>query len=115
MGVHIIATEDENGEYNTFIPENPNVKVHCEDLGEIIPKTAAAKEQDEQGRAKKTAVCPRCGLTYSGYPAVSRADNETEICPDCGTIEALDAVGMSEEGKEKILQSIKGHREKYGY
>ena len=29
MGVHIIATEDENGEYNTLIPKNPNVKVHC--------------------------------------------------------------------------------------
>ena len=47
MGVHIIATEDEKGEYNTFVPQNPNVKVHCEDLGEIIPKTAAAKGQDE--------------------------------------------------------------------
>ena len=47
MGVHIIATEDEKGEYNPFVPENPNVKVHCEDLGEIIPKTAAAKGQDE--------------------------------------------------------------------
>ena len=115
MGVHIIATEDEKGEYNTFVPENPNVKVHCEDLGEIIPKTAAAKGQDEQIRVKKSAICAICGKKYNGYPAGSRGDNETEICPDCGPIEALDAVGMSEEGTEKILQSIKGHREKYGY
>ena len=34
-------------------------------------------------------MCPRCGKPIYGYPAISRLDNETEICSDCGTIEAL--------------------------
>lgn len=35
-------------------------------------------------------VCPRCGKEYDDYPALSRVDNETEICPECGTAEALE-------------------------
>ena len=30
-------------------------------------------------------VCPRCSRPYFGPSALSRADNETQICPDCGT------------------------------
>jgi len=44
-----------------------------------------------------TDRCPRCGgdvpnTEYKGqYPgALSRTDNETEICSDCGTNEALE-------------------------
>lgn len=37
----------------------------------------------------KTQRCPKCGRIYSGYPALSRADNKTLICPDCGTQEAI--------------------------
>ena len=32
----------------------------------------------------RMAVCPLCGRTYHGAPALSREDNETLICPDCG-------------------------------
>ena len=28
--------------------------------------------------------CPVCGHTYIDYPALSRLDNLTLICPDCG-------------------------------
>jgi transcription elongation factor Elf1 len=38
------------------------------------------------------ANCPRCGKTYSDPPALSRTDNETEVCPMCGVGEALDAI-----------------------
>ena len=34
-------------------------------------------------------VCPRCNKDYSGKPAISRDDNKTPICPECGTQEAL--------------------------
>ena len=34
--------------------------------------------------------CPKCHLGYEGYPAISRRDNETEICSDCGNKEALE-------------------------
>lgn len=38
--------------------------------------------------------CPSCGREYTGHPAMSRKDNKTEICPDCGVLEALEAAGM---------------------
>ena len=37
----------------------------------------------------RTKVCPMCGTEYTGYPAISRDDNVTEICSDCGTFEAV--------------------------
>lgn len=36
-------------------------------------------------------ICPICGNEYTEHPAISRKDNITEICPACGTKEALDA------------------------
>ena len=33
--------------------------------------------------------CPRCGRTYTEFPAWSRYDNKTMICPDCGVEEAM--------------------------
>lgn len=41
---------------------------------------------EEVKRALKT--CPRCKNQYIGYPALSRVDNKTEICPDCGLEES---------------------------
>lgn len=42
----------------------------------------------------KMRVCPKCFKEYDAYPALSRRDNKTEICPACGTREALeDAFG----------------------
>lgn len=35
-------------------------------------------------------ICPICGNTYTEHPAVSRKDNSTLICPDCGVQEALE-------------------------
>ena len=69
---HVIATPDENG-YTVTIPENLNVSARCADAADIVPAATAAKEQDEQNRHEKTAVCPKCGKTYTGYPAMSRA------------------------------------------
>lgn len=34
-------------------------------------------------------TCPICHKKYSDPPAISRKDNKTEICPNCGIIEAL--------------------------
>lgn len=34
-------------------------------------------------------VCPICGRKYKERPALSRMDNKTEICPECGLMEAL--------------------------
>ena len=58
----------------------------------------------------RSAVCPLCGKTYRGVPAVSRTDNKTLICPDCGTREALESIGISPEEREKIVDIIHNHQ-----
>lgn len=50
--------------------------------------------------------CPLCGKEYTAPPALSRKDNETEICPDCGTLEALEAAGIAQEDREEVLKKI---------
>lgn len=57
----------------------------------------------------KIAVCPLCGKTYRGVPALSRTDNETLICPDCGTRQALQSIGVDAEEQEKIIETIHRH------
>tara|TARA_Y100000296_G_scaffold78408_1_gene101064 strand:- start:19 stop:177 length:159 start_codon:yes stop_codon:yes gene_type:complete len=41
----------------------------------------------------KQKRCPKCDVVFTGTdvlaPAISRRDNETEICSNCGTAEAL--------------------------
>lgn len=54
----------------------------------------------------RLAICPRCGAEYREPPALSRLDNETLICPDCGTREALEALGVDAKEQESILQTI---------
>lgn len=34
--------------------------------------------------------CPKCGKTYTDFPALSRKDNKTYICPQCGGKEAME-------------------------
>lgn len=38
---------------------------------------------------RKIKSCPRCSKNYSDYPAISRRDNKTEICTNCGVEEAI--------------------------
>lgn len=49
-------------------------------------------------------ICPLCGKAYTAVPALSRTDNRTLICPDCGTRQALASMGIKEEEQEKILE-----------
>ena len=50
--------------------------------------------------------CPKCEKLYGGVPAVSRVDNKTLICPDCGTREALESIGVKSDEQEQILETI---------
>lgn len=54
-------------------------------------------------------ICPRCGQVYHEPPALSRIDNQTPICPDCGTREALESIDVGQEEQEEILAII--HRQ----
>jgi DNA-directed RNA polymerase subunit RPC12/RpoP len=60
-------------------------------------------------REMRTAICPKCGKEYQGSPALSRVDNKTYICPDCGTREALESMGVDEKEQEEILATIHSH------
>ena len=43
-------------------------------------------------------TCPICGKPYTEPPALSRRDNATDICPDCGMMEALASIPRRREG-----------------
>ena len=51
-------------------------------------------------------ICPFCKRQFSSSPALSRADNATQICPRCGTREALEVLGLETEKIEGILNAI---------
>lgn len=34
-------------------------------------------------------ICSVCLTDYTDHPAISRMDNITEICPQCGQLEAM--------------------------
>lgn len=48
----------------------------------------------------KVRICPKCGKTYCEEPALSRKNNRTSICPDCGMKEALEAAGLYYKEKD---------------
>lgn len=50
--------------------------------------------------------CPICGKEYTDPPALSRGDNESPICPECGTRQALDAVGITKSVQDEIIKRI---------
>ena len=57
-------------------------------------------------RIQNGGICPKCGQPYTGRPALSRADDRTAICPDCGTLEALQSIGIPEAEQKEILAII---------
>lgn len=56
-----------------------------------------------KGNLKKIELwqCPKCEGFIKDFPALSRRDNKTEICSDCGVKEALsDYYGSLKGGKK---------------
>ena len=56
-------------------------------------------------RIRDERTCPKCGRVYTERPAPSRVDG-SPICPDCGTREALESLGVGREEQDKILGII---------
>ena len=52
-------------------------------------------------------ICSICNKPYEGYPALSRKDNRTEICPICGVKEALIIANVNEDVQTSILAEVK--------
>lgn len=55
---------------------------------------------------RKPAVCPKCGQIYNERPSLSRIDNITLICPDCGTREALESIGVNKIEQQAIINTL---------
>ncbi len=54
----------------------------------------------------RTRTCPRCDQEYTDHPALSRRDNATDICPDCGVEEAMIDTGLILPGGGGTLGSV---------
>ena len=88
---YYVGKEDENGKklranerYSSFLVDAKRYDdedVLREEL-ESLPKTLTYKILELQR-------CPKCKKEFTEHPALSREDNETEICPECGIREAL--------------------------
>ena len=60
----------------------------------------------KENNVTKMAVYPRCGKTYYERPALLRVDNETFICPGCGTREAQESIDTGVEEQDSIMETI---------
>lgn len=49
----------------------------------------------------KSNVCPSCKKELGKYPALSRKDNKTEICSNCGMLEALEDFHKANKDKKE--------------
>lgn len=73
--------------------ENPNLnnglkilEIQSSILIELVEQEL---EHVKNNCRKMEAFCIRCRQSYTSYPALSRRDNTTSICSDCGEMEAL--------------------------
>jgi transcription elongation factor Elf1 len=55
----------------------------------------------------KAKECPHCGNPLTDFPALSRADNKTEICSACGMREAMEAMAGIKPVKDKRCRAFK--------
>lgn len=57
------------------------------------------KKHDMDPDSDRIKTCPVCGRMYTDRPALSRREGVGEICPDCGTMEALEDYEKHKEGQ----------------
>ena len=52
--------------------------------------------------------CSKCRKFFKEPPALSRMDKKTELCPLCGTKEALDAAGIVEGSsvRKMVIENV---------
>ena len=58
-------------------------------------------------------ICPKCNKSYERLLAVSRKDNRTMICDECGTMEALNSLPngiLTPQERTQIVAAAIGNR-----
>ena len=81
---------------------------HIDDIGTIFVKWKNGSSlgvvygEDEIRKIK----CKKCGADIIGYPAISRYDENVELCSDCGNREALEIIGKSTKEIEEVVEKI---------
>lgn len=65
-------------------------KVVQDDIADGFFKYHIDKIKEVDKEHPDLRLCPKCDGLYTGYPAISRRDNKTEICSACGFAEALE-------------------------
>jgi len=58
-------------------------------------------------------ICPKCGREFERLLALSRTDNKTMICDECGTMEALDSLqrgALSPQERTRIAVAATGNK-----
>ena len=66
-------------------------KDHVDFMYEPIQKVEPIKLEIEVIENTTDELCPICNKELGQYPALSKKDNETKICSNCGMLEALEA------------------------
>lgn len=55
-------------------------------------------------------MCPVCGRKYTDVPALSRLDNVTLICTNCGTRQALESIGVYDKKEQDHIINLANRR-----
>lgn len=58
-------------------------------------------------------ICPKCGRSFERLLALSRIDDKTMICDECGTKEALDSLPqgvLSLQERTRIAVAATGNK-----
>ena len=58
-------------------------------------------------------ICPICNKEYTERPALSRIDNKTGICPDCGYRQAIKALVENKQYQEVLKKHPPLSRTRY--
>lgn len=56
-------------------------------------------------------ICPKCNKEYTSRPAISRDSRYREICPLCGTKEAIEI--LPKEQQDNILNFLEKEEKHY--
>ena len=84
---HFILVKEEGTSDNLGIIIHPSGTLYARYSGLII-------EEQEM------FTCTNCGKSFIGHPAISRKDNKSPVCSECGILEALEVYQLYNSMKD---------------